>query len=494
MDNLKRKTIWGVFWSAVQRFGALSISFLTNIVLARLLLPADFGAIGMLAVFIGISSVFIDGGFASALIQRENPTDRDYSTVFYWNLLLSALFYVLIFFTAPFVSAFYRIDLTTLLRVLALSLIISAFSTVQTNRMIKQMNFKLLSKITILSAIAGSAVGISTALLGHGVWAIVWKNLSQLLLQAILLWIATKWRPLLVFSKASFKRLFGFGSMLLISNLTESIVFHLQSLLIGKLYSPTELGYYTQAKHLHEIPERTIPAIIDQVAFPMFSSIQNDKQRVIRALQKSLNLVSFVNFPVMILMAITAPQLITLLYGEKWLDSVIFLQILCFGGMWYGLNSNNSNTVKSLGKSQYILYSTIIKRITTITGIIVGSFWGINGLVVGYCLSVHLWYPINAYYTKKTCGAGLLLQSRSFLFNYANTIASGLITYVLNIYLEEKLSPILSLLVVTLAFVTIYLLFAVIFKSEALRFIRDILKQQSCSRLNKNGNHETFKK
>ena len=479
MSSLNQKAVSGVIWNGFQRFGTLSISFLTNIVLARILLPEDFGSIGMLMVFIGISNTIIDGGFASALIQKSNPNKDDYSTVFLWNLFLSICLYISLFAFSEKIERFYNIEgLSLLLKVQGCILIIDAFSTVQSTKLKKELKFRSLSKINIIATFFGSVIGITFAYFGFGVWALVYKYIFQSVLLSILLWSLSDWKPSFKFSTKSFKQLFSFGSLIFLSNITESVVYHLQSLIIGRFFSPKSLGYYTQAKQLHEIPERTIPIIVDQVAFPLYSSIQNEKKRVIKGFKQSLSILCYINFPVMIILIIISKPLIVLLYSEKWIPSTLFFQILCLGGMLYSINSNNVTVVKSLGKSNYVFISTAIKRVSTIVFLFVGLNFGVNGVVAGYVFSVFTWVPINAYFTGKLIDFGFKQQIVLLLPTYLLSVCVGIVVYLVSIYLVPKdFLPITVILLQTFLYCIFYFLLSYIFKLKSFFFLINILKQ-----------------
>ena len=254
-DSLKQKAISGVLWSAIQQFGTQIVSFLSNIVLARLLSPDDYGCIGLLAIFIAVSNVFITGGFVSALIQKKNTTNIDYTTAFYWNIVVSIAFYAILFFLAPYISSFYNISvLTDILRILGLILIISGLSVVQNTILRKTFQFGKLARIDIISAIISIIVSITLALHGWGVWSLVAQQLVVRSCRALLLWHNTVWHPTLTFSITSFKQMFSYGGFLLLSDLLNNIVDNLQGLLIGRRYTATDMGYYAQAKKLEEIP------------------------------------------------------------------------------------------------------------------------------------------------------------------------------------------------------------------------------------------------
>ena len=271
MSELRTRAVLGIVWSSVHRFGSMIISFLGNIVLTRLLSPEDFGVIGMMMVFIAICNTLIDGGLASALIQKDQVDDIDYSTVFSWNLAISVFFYITLFFTADFISAFYNINqLNDILKVLGLVLLINSLYLVQVNQLMRQLNFKLLALINIAGNLSGVIMHIFS-IFGMGVWSLVVKNLTTSVVIAIFCFTLGSWKPSFGFSIKSFKELFGFGSFVLLANLAETIYVNIQALIIGKVFSADQLGYYTQAKKLEEVPTKGLASSQSSI-FPVFST------------------------------------------------------------------------------------------------------------------------------------------------------------------------------------------------------------------------------
>lgn len=473
-SSLKKKTINGMIWSSVQKFGTLIITFITNMVLARLLMPEDFGVIGMLMVFLSIADTFVNGGFASALIQKKEPTHKDYSTVFYWNLVVSILFYIILYVFAPKIAEFYKMPLLeSVLRIQGFILFFSAFNIVQTNQLIKTLNFKKLSKINISSTIIGAVVGVLMAYYGYGVWSLVVKMLVAAGIQSLMLWFGSKWRPGLIFSKQSFKSLFSYGSLLLISNLSETIIFNLQSLIIGRVYSAKDLGFYTQAKTLNTIPERTIPQVVDQVMFPVYSSMQDNTEKVASTLKLSMKSLAYITFPIMVLLSLIAEPLITLIYSDRWIESVPYFQAFNFGAMLYALNSNNVNIIKSLGRSDYILQVTILKRIISLVFILVGMRYGVLGVAFAYSLSMYVWFPLNVYYSNKLTNYGFIAQIKDIAPNYIISILVAVLTYYLTISLSFYY--VLNMLFISLIYITLYTFSTVLFKIEAYKTYKELL-------------------
>ena len=472
--DLKQKTISGMIWSGIGRIGTVGISFISNIVLARLLMPDDFGCIGMLYVFIAISGIFISGGLGQALIQKKEPTHIDYTTVFYWNLVMSVIFYLILFFCAPAIARFYDIPLLKdVLRVQSIVLFIQSFAIVQANQLQKQLRFKELSTRNIVSALAGMTVAIIMAFLGYGVWSLVASTLVSALVSVALLWKMSTWRPTMEFSFQSLKELFSFGGLMLLSSLVETIYTNLQSLIIGKFYSAKDLGYFTQAKKLEEVPTNSLSAIVNEVSFPVFSALQDDKEKLLAGVRKNVKAITYLNFPMMVLMMVIAQPLILFLYGAKWSQAAPFFQILCISSMIYTLNTLNTNVIKSLGKSAIYFVVQLSKRLIGIGLIVAGFQFGIYGLLWAVTSVGYISFIINAIVNGKLIGYGILKQMKDVGLCYVGTAAIGLAVYFLGTLIPVH--PYWVMFIQIILFVGLYWLFSVVCKMEGYLTYKEIL-------------------
>ncbi|MBR4919277.1 MAG: lipopolysaccharide biosynthesis protein [Bacteroidales bacterium] len=472
--DLKQKTISGMIWSGIGRIGTVGISFISNIVLARLLMPDDFGCIGMLYVFIAISGIFVSGGLGQALIQKKEPTHIDYTTVFYWNLVMSVIFYLILFFCAPAIARFYDIPLLKdVLRVQSIVLLIQSFAIVQANQLQKQLRFKELSTRNIVSALAGMTVAIIMAFLGYGVWSLVASTLITALVSVALLWKMSTWRPTLEFSFQSLKELFSFGGLMLLSSLVETIYTNLQSLIIGKFYSAKDLGYFTQAKKLEEVPTNSLSAIVNEVSFPVFSALQDDKEKLLAGVRKNVKAITYLNFPLMVLLMVIAQPLIVFLYGAKWSQAAPFFQILCVSSMIYTLNTLNTNVIKSLGKSAIYFVVQLSKRLIGIGLIVAGFQFGIYGLLWAVTSVGYISFIINAIVNGKLIGYGILKQMKDVGLCYVGTAAIGLAVYFLGTLIP--LHPYWVMFIQIILFVGLYWLFSIISKMEGYLTYKEIL-------------------
>ncbi|MBR4135172.1 MAG: lipopolysaccharide biosynthesis protein [Bacteroidales bacterium] len=466
-----------MIWAGIGKVGALGLSFITNMVLARLLLPEDFGCIAMLYVFVAISGIFVNGGFGSALIQKKNPTHIDYTTVFYWNIVMSVIFYFLLFFTAPAISRMYEMpQLQNVLRVQSLALLIQPFALVPSNQLQKQMRFMELSTRNICATLAGMIVSIAMALTGFGIWSLVASSLVSSFTSVILLWTMCSWRPSLEFSFSSLKELFGFGGLMLVSSLVETIYTNLQSFIIGKWYSPQDLGYYAQARKLEEIPTTALSSIVNDVSFPAFSSLQDDKTHLKHSLRKTVKSITYLNMPLFALLIVIAHPLIRLLYGPQWDTSVDYFRILCLSGMIYTLNTLNTNVIKSLGKSGIYLIVQLSKRIIGIGLIIYGFQYGIYGLLWSIASVGYLCFFINAAVNKRLLNYGIWDQIKDVGLYYVLSLLIGVCMLGLGRVLP--LNPYLLMILQSIIFCGLYLLISHVAKLEGYLTYKEILLER----------------
>lgn len=421
-----------MLWSTIGKFGTMGIQFITNMVLARLLMPEDFGTIGMLNIFIVISETFIIGGFGQALIQKKSPTHVDYTTVFYWNLVASIVMYVLLYFCSPTISRFYQMpQLVSIVRVYGLVLIISAFSIVQNNQLQKKLKFKTLSTRSIVAATFGTAVSVIMALRGYGVWSLIASQLVNAVVSVFLLWRLSSWRPTWEFSRKSFKELFSFGSLMAISSLVDQFYKEIQGLIIGKWYSAADLGYYSQAKKLENIPTSSLSQIVSQVTFPVFSKLQDDKDKLKAGVRKCTTAVTYLNFPLNILLIVIAAPLIRLLYGPNWDSSIVYFQLLNIVGLFYTISTMNNTIIKALGKSKIFLIVRISQRSVGLLLIVWGACYSIMGLLLGVIASQFVNYFITTSVNKRLLGYGILGQIKDIGVAFLVSIFVGCLTYAL---------------------------------------------------------------
>ena len=477
-ESLKVKTISSMLWSTLGKFGTMGIQFITNMVLARLLMPADFGTIGMLSIFIVLAETFIIGGFGQALIQKKNPTHIDYTTVFYWNLIASVVMYGLLYFFSPIISRFYEMpQLGSVVRVYGLVLIISAFSIVQNNQLQKNLRFKDLSMRNITAASFGTAVSIVMALYGFGVWSLVASHLVNAIISVVLLWRLSSWRPTLNFSWQSFRELFSFGSLMALSSLLDQFFKEMQGLIIGKWYSAADLGYYSQAKKLENLPTSSLSQIVSQVTFPVFSKLQDDKVKLKTGVRKCTAAVTYLNFPLNILLIIIAAPLIRMLYGPNWEQSILYFQLLNIYGLFYAITTMNNTIIKSLGQSKIFLYIKIIQRLVGLLLILIGASYSILGLLIGVISSVVFNYIFTSSVNKKLLGYGIFEQITDVGCSLLLASILGVITYLINA-LNSVFSQYVVMLFQILFYIFAYLVISKLSKIQGYVIFEEVVKEK----------------
>lgn len=389
-------------WSTVDRFGNVLLQFVVNLVLARLLTPEDYGCVGMLAIFIAVSQTLIDGGFCSALIQKQDVTSKDYSTIFYWNIAFSVLLYAVLYAIAPNVAEFFKVPiLCDVLRVLGIVLIVSSLGLVQRVQLRKQLKIKQLALVNLFSLIVSALVAIRMAFMGFGVWSLVAMQLLNNFIASIVFWFITKWRPMIYFSIAKLKSLFGFGGYLLAASILQEFSKNMQGVIIGHKFSALEMGLYSQAKKLEEVACSTFSQVIVQVMFPVYSEIQNDISRLRDVLKNNIRLIAFIIFPIMAVLIVVAGDLIPFLLGDKWRPVVPYFQVLCLGGFFTCLQNVNFYAVAAIGKSDTLFRWSFYKWGLLIVLLLVGVYWGIYGVLLSMVLSELNIFMVNALLVNK---------------------------------------------------------------------------------------------
>lgn len=413
--SLKRKTIKGVLWNSIEKFLVKGASFIISIILARILSPSDYGLIGMLTVFIALSNVFIESGLVKALIQKQDRTDTDLSTAFYTNVAIALILYFILFFTAPYIAAYFNEQkLKEILRILSLNLIIGSLNIVQRAVLMVKMDFKSLAFINFSGTMVGGGVGIAMAYTGCGVWALVGQSIASTLTMFIIFPIYSKWTPRIKFSVQSFKHLFAFGSKLLISGTVATVVNNISTVAIGKNYTTSQLGFYTRASQFSEMIAFTVNDILGGVTFPVLSELQNDRARITSVYRKSLYYTALVIFPVMILMALLAKPLVEILLTEKWLPCVVLLQILCISRMLVPLSSINMNLLNAVGRSDLFLKIDLSKVPIILIFLAITVPISVKAICIGTLITNIICFFINTYYPKKLFGYGAWEQVKDY--------------------------------------------------------------------------------
>ena len=477
IEQLKNKTVFGIIWSLVSSFGTLAITFLSNIILARLLTPDDFGCIGILAVFVALAGILIDGGLGVALIQKKNPTSLDYSTVYTFNLVLSLFFYAVIFVIAPFIADFYNIPiLKSILRVQGIILLINPFRIVQYNILIKTLRFKKLAEYEIASALIGTTVGILMAFNNFGVWSLVFANIiNSLVFTVTINCVRGHWHSRIQFNLIAFKSLFSFGGLILLSNMIDTLYNNINNIIIGKMFSATQLGYFTQADKLKTIPVNSVSKAINGVFFPVFSEFQDDRKRLGHILRQNIVTLSYLSFPIMTALIITASPLINFIYSDKWNNSVPFFELLCFTGMIFPINMLNLNIIKSLGKGGKYLIMQICQLVLGVSAVGIGAAWGIMGLTIGFVFSAYMYFVFISMINYRVVGVGLFSQLFAIVGNVLLSFVWGGILYSIKNNITTGIM-LLDIIFPVLIYLSGYIITSYLFKMNGFNNILAIVR------------------
>ena len=473
--TLRQKATSGVVWSAVQKFSVTFITFVSDLILARLLLPEDFGCVEMLAIFMLLSGTIVNGGFGSALIQKKRPTQEDYSTIFFWNIGMAVVIYAILFFCAPSIARFYKTPiLNPILRVQALVLLTNAFNIVQANQLVKQFRFKTSAIISVITNFIALCITILMAYKGFGVWSLVAKNLVASGLTSLIFWFYIKWRPTFVFSLNSFKELFSFGFYMFLSNLVTSFSAKLQGLLIGRVYTSSTVGYYAKASGTEGVASTTISQIMDQVTFPLYAEAQDDLKRLGNIVKRLVLALSYVSFPIMFIMVLVAKPMFVLLYSDRWLPSVPYFQVLCIGGLAQCLQSVNFYTISAIGKSKVTFVWTMIKRGVGIACIVGGlALFGMKGILAGAVFNAWFAYFVNMGLVSKYIGYKWYRQLLDLFPVLSVSVVCAVISYACGRLLHLDMYP--DGVIKMLVYALLYLGWSSMFKPNAFLYFKDIV-------------------
>lgn len=429
-DGLRVKTYTALIWSFVDKAGEQVTRFVFSIVLARLLLPKDYGVIGMAFVVIELARMLVQGGFGYALINKSDATKVDECSVFYFNIVVGALAVIALYFVAPLISSFYKVPvLVPVIRVLSLDIVFGSIGTIQTVLMTKAINFKAQTKVSFPSTIISGVTGIYFASIGYGVWALVIQALTRSFLYTVLIWSFHTWRPQLKISKDSLKYLFKFGSKLMLGNIATVVYNNIYTILIGKAFSTTQLGYFTRAQQTQQMPVGTLSFIIWRVAYPVFSAIKSENERFVAALSKASGSIAFLVFPSLIVCSVIAKNLFIILFGERWLPSVEMFQILCVASIFAPLVQIRNNAITSKGKPGTQLVLQIVTYSSTLLSILITFRYGINYLLYGFGIVSYGNFLLNSIVVERVTGYSLKKQFLDLFPVLAISILAGIAAY-----------------------------------------------------------------
>lgn len=472
--RLTEKTFSNLIWRFAERCGAQGVSFIVSIILARLLSPDAYGMIALVTVFISILQVFVDSGLGNALIQKKDADDLDFSTVFYFNIVMCIILYLIMYIASPKIALFYDMpELVSVIRVLSFIIIISGVKNVQQAFVSKNLMFKRFFFSSLGGTIGSAVVGILLAYLGFGVWALVIQQIFNTTLDTIIIWVTVKWRPKLIFSFNRLSALFSYGWKLLISSLLDNVYDNLRQFIIGKLYSSTDLAYYNRGKQLPNLIVTNINSSIDSVLLPVMSQEQDDRKKIKNMTRRAIKTSSFIMWPLMIGLMVTSKYVVILLLTEKWLKCVPFLQIFCFTYALWPIHTANLNAIKAMGRSDLFLKLEIIKKSIGIGILILTMKLGV--LVMAYSLLATniLSSFINSYPNKRLLGYSYIDQITDIMPSMILSIFMGCIIYTVKyLYMNSLLTLIIQVLLGSI----LYIGCSKVFRFESFEYILYIIR------------------
>ncbi len=474
MTNSKN-FLTNLIWKFLERCGAELVTFIVSIVLARLLDPSVYGTIALVTVITTLLQVFINSGLGSALVQKKDADDLDFSTVFFFNTVLCIVLYVGLFFAAPLIAAFYEIpELTAIIRVLGLMLVVSGISNIQQSYVSKKMIFKKFFFSTLSGSICAAIVGIVMALNGFGVWALVAQSLTNVTVSTIVLWFTVKWRPKLMFSFNRLKRLFSFGWKLLVASLINTLYNDIRQLIIGKQYSSADLAFYNKGKQFPNLLVTNLNTAIDSVLFPVMSEEQKNKDTVKAMTRRAIKTSSFIMWPMMIGLAVCAEPLIRVLLTEKWMFCVPYLQVFCLVYTFYPIHTANLNAIKAMGRSDIFLKLEVIKKIVGVIALVISMWFGPFAMACSLLITTIIGGFINAFPNKKLLNYSFLEQIKDMLPSTVLALFMGVVVCLISLL---NLNDIITLVIQVPLGVVVYFVLAKLFKMESFEYLLNMLKK-----------------
>ena len=471
--NLKEKTVSGLAWSFAGNFFSHVITFIIGIILARLLTPTEYGLLGMVTIFTILIQPFVNSGFSQALIRKNDCTQKDFSTVFYFNFFVGILFYLILFLAAPYISFFFKeLQLTKIIRILGLIIIIDSAALIQTTILTKNVNFKLQTKITVVSNIIAGCLGIFLAYKGYKVWSLVYREMAFHLITTAMLWIKNRWKPDAIFSFPVLKELFGFGSKLLASAILDKLYYNIYNLVIAKFFSAKELGLFTRAKMFKDLASENVTEIISRVAFPVLSSIQDAPDKLKNKYITIRNCTMFIVLPLMFGLSAISESLILTLLGEQWEESIIYLQLLAFLGIFYPMITFTRDLLFIYGRSGLFFRLNIFVKTLAVPAIIIGIIFGIKFMIVILILAGFLEFLVKAYYSGKLVGYSVSNQLKDLIPAFLLALAIGISLFIIEMLMQTR--PVITLLIQILIGIAMLIGFSELFRIKEYFLIKDI--------------------
>ncbi len=472
MNN--KSVLSNFIWRFLERCGAQGVTLIVSIVLARLLDPNVYGTIALVTIFTTIMQIFVDSGMGNALIQKKDADDLDFSSVFYFNIVMCSVLYLIMFFLAPFIAKFYKIpELTAVIRVLSLILVISGVKNVQQAYVSRHLMFKRFFFATLGGTIGAAIIGIIMAYFGFGVWALVAQMLFNTTIDTLILWITVKWRPKKMFSMQRLKSLFSYGWKLLISALLDTVYNNIRQLIIGKVYTKSDLAYYNNGKKYPEYLVSNINTAIDSVLLPTMSNEQNHPERVKSMTRRAIKTATFIIMPLMVGFAVCSRQLVSLILTDKWLPSVPFMQIFCISFAFYPIHTANLNAIKAMGRSDLFLKLEIIKKSIGVVTIIIAIKFGVMAMAYSMLITSFISQVVNSFPNKKLLNYSYLEQVKDMLPQIILSLVMGAIVYAVTFL---KLSSVITLVIQIPVGVVVYWVGSKLFHIESYEYIVGMLK------------------
>ena len=474
-ESLKKQTKKGLYWKFAEQFSNYGIQFIIGIFMARLLSPSEFGITALPAVFMAVAGLFANGGFGQALIRKPDLKEEDLSTAYIYSMCVGVLCYLILFFASPWIADFYNTPvLKPLMRVTALGFIYGPIGTPQSVLLQRELNFKILAKVSVFVKILGGVVGIILAFIGLGVWSLVISGMVGGILSQIIMICIVKWYPKTGWSKDSFKYLWGYGNKMMASGLLDTLYNNITPVIVGKYYSTSDLGIYNRAQHYADMPSKNIHVVLRSVTFPALSKIQDDVPKMISYYRKMINTSAFVIFPLMILMAELARPLVILMITAKWEACIILLQLMCFSKMWYSVHALNLNILLVKGRSDLFFRLEIIKKVVGLTAISCALPFGlVTFCAVNIFVSIISIY-INSWYTGRMYDFGFVKQMKDLAPILILSILTFLTVFALTFVISNMW---IQLIVGGVIGLSIYIGGAFIFKFPELKEVRYLLSR-----------------
>lgn len=472
---IKNKEVNSILWSGIERFSAQGAQFLLSILIARLVTPSDYGLIAMLTIFLSVAQQFVDSGFSNAIIQKTDRKEIDYYTVFYFNLIISIIIYAVLFWCSPYIAIFYsEPDLEIVAKWIGLNIILTAFYIVPRTKFVIDLNFKIQTKISFVAVVVSGVVGIVLASYGYGVWALVVQSLLNSLISLSLYWGLSKWNLKFIFSWFSFKTLFSFGYKLLVVGMLHVIFANIYTLIIGRRFAVTDVGYFNRSQTFATFPSVNITSIICRVLYPIQCHVQNDDYLFKRKFIQYLRATIYIVFPLMICLCVLAKPFILVVLNEKWLSISSILSILCIAYMWYPLTALNWQLLTAKGRSDLALKAEIVGKVLSILILLLTLPFGIMVICYGIIIANVVDIIIIIYYARKITGIGYLLELRIlYPIVFISLIMSG------GMYVTQFLfvNPYLQLIIGVIVGGSIYLSLSFMLKLEETRVIKQIFRK-----------------